>query len=342
MKRTIFGKTGLSVSPIAFGGIPIMRLSTPEAVRVVKEALDLGINFIDTATGYADSQVKIGEAIAGLPRKDLVLATKSMANDKKTILEHIENSLKQMKTDYIDIYQLHNVSSQEKFNAVFAKDGAFEGLMLAVKQGKIRFPGFSAHVMEFAVKMIKTDKFFSVQVPYNFIDKQAEEEVLPLAKKMNLGIIAMKPLGGGLLDDANLCFKFLFKDDGIVPDPGIEKPGQMKEIVDIFNKAEQLTKADLAEMEKIKKETSKSWCHRCDYCQPCPQGIGISTVLLVKSFIKRMNAEKAVAMVSETVKKAESCTGCGECKKRCPYSLDIPNLLKENRLVWKEYIKKNS
>ena len=116
----------------------------------------------------------------------------------------------------------------------------------------------------------------------------------------------------------------------------------MKEIVDIFNKAEKLTKADLAEMEKIKKETSKSWCHRCDYCQPCPQGIGISTVLLVKSFIKRMNAEKAVAMVSEVVKKVESCTECGECIKRCPYSLDIPNLLKENRLVWKEYVTKNS
>ena len=340
MKKTIFGKTGLSVSRIAFGGIPIMRLSTPEAVRVVKEALDLGINFIDTATGYADSQVKIGEAISGLPRKGLVLASKSMANDKKTILEHIDNSLKQMKTAYLDIYQLHNVSSQEKFDAVFAKDGAFEGLMLAVKQGKIRFPGFSAHVMSFAVKMLKTDKFFSVQVPYNFIDRQAEAEVLPLAKKLNAGIIAMKPLGGGMLDDANLCFKFLFKDAGIIPDPGIEKPGQMKEIVSIFNKAESLTETELAEIEKIKKETSGNWCHRCDYCQPCEQGIGISTVLLVRSFIKRMNAEKAIAMVNEVVQKVENCTGCGACKKRCPYGLDIPKLLKENRLVWKEYVKK--
>jgi len=340
MKQVIFGKTGLKVSQIAFGGIPIMRLSKADAIEVVKESLNLGVNFIDTAVGYADSQDKIGLAIKDIPRKKLVLATKSMANDKKTILAHIDDSLKRLKTDYIDIYQLHNVSTENKFNEVMGKDGAYEGIMEAVKQGKVRFAGFSSHAMSYAKKMILTDKFYSVQVPYNFIDRQAEEEVIPLAKKFKMGIIAMKPLGGGLLDDAKLCFKFLLQDEDLIPDPGIEKLGQMKEIVEIVEKKEILTKADMAEMDKIRNETSGNWCHRCDYCQPCPQNIGISTVLLVRSFIKRMPAERAAAMLGEQIAKVDSCTGCGGCAKRCPYNLDIPKLLKENKLVWNEYASK--
>ncbi len=341
MKRMIFGRTGLSVSRIAFGGIPIMRLPTPDAVALVKESLRLGVNFIDTANGYADSEEKIGLAIDGIPRRELVLATKSMANDKKTILEHIDNSLRKLKTDYIDIYQLHNVSSDEKFNAVMAEDGAYEGIMLAVRQGKVRFAGFSSHTMDCARKMLQTGKFYSIQLPYNFIDRQAESEVIPLAKKMKMGIIAMKPLGGGLLDNARLCFKFLLQDDGIVPDPGIEKLGEMKEIAEIARKAGPLTKRDLEEMDKIRNDTAKNWCHRCDYCQPCPQNIGISIVLQVNSIIKRMNVEKMSSWVGGQIAMVDKCTGCRKCVSRCPYNLDIPKLLKENQLTWNEYLEKH-
>ncbi|MEI7904873.1 MAG: aldo/keto reductase [Candidatus Firestonebacteria bacterium] len=340
MKKIIFGKTGLKVSRIAFGGIPIMRLPAPAAIEVIKESLELGVNFIDTATGYTDSQVKIGLAIGGLPRQDLVLATKSGADDKKIILEHIDNSLKQLKTDYIDIYQLHGVSTEERFKAVMGENGAYEGLMLAVKQGKVRFAGFSSHTMSIAKKMLLTEKFFSIQIPYNFIDRQAEEEVLPLAKKMNIGIIAMKPLGGGLLDNAKLCFKFLLQTDGIVPDPGIEKLGEMKEIAEIVEKYSPLTEAELKEIDKIRGEAGKSWCHRCDYCQPCKQGISISTVLVFKSFIKRMPFDRVSAMANEQFAKAAKCTECGDCAGRCPYNLNIPKLLKQSKISWNEYVEK--
>lgn len=317
-----------------------MRLPVPLAVEVIKESLNLGINFIDTAKGYSDSEEKIGIAINGIPRHELVIATKSAAGDKKTILEHIDNSLKRLKTDYIDIYQLHGVSSEEKFNAVMAKDGAYEGLSLAVKQGKVRFEGFSSHTMSIAKKMLMTDKFYSIQIPYNFIDRQAEEEVIPLAKKMNLGIIAMKPLGGGLLNDANLCFKYLLQFDGIVPDPGIEKIGEMKEISDIVDKMIPLSKSEKEEIERIRKESGGVWCHRCDYCQPCPEDIKISTVLVVNSFIKRMPFERAFSMVNDQIMQVDKCTECGKCVGRCPYNLDIPKLLKQNQLFWKEYTEK--
>lgn len=341
MKKVIFGKTGLLVSRIAFGGIPIMRISTSLAVEVVKESLNLGINFIDTATAYADSQEKIGLAIDGIPRHELVLATKSTASDKETILKHIDNSLIKLKTDYIDIYQLHNVSTEEKFEAVMGKGGAYEGLMQAVMEGKVRYPGFSSHTMSIAKKVMLTGNFYSVQVPYNFIDRQAEEEIIPLAKKMKMGFIAMKPLGGGLLNNAELCFKYLFQFEDIVPDPGIEKLGEMKEISEILERSAPLSESDKEAMENIRKEVGGTWCHRCDYCQPCPENIRISTVLVVSSFIKRMPLERAFSMVNKDMLQSENCTECRTCVGRCPYNLDIPELLKQNRLLWNEYVEKH-
>ncbi len=336
-KKIIFGKTNLEVSRVAFGGIPIQRLSMTDAVEVVREALGLGVNFIDTATAYTDSQEKIGLAIKDIPRHRLVLASKSGVNDKATILKDIDNSLKMLRTDYVDIYQLHNVASEEKFNAVMGEGGAYAGIMEAVKQGKVRFPGFSSHAMNYAKKMIMTDKFFSVQVPYNFIDRQAEDEVITLAKQRNMGIIAMKPLGGGLLDNAVLCFKYLLQMDGVVPDPGIEKLGQMREIVEIVKKGTVLSPSEMAEMDRIRREVGDSWCHRCDYCQPCPQLIAISTILWVRSFVKRM-AYRASSWVDKEMARVDQCTECRTCVDRCPYHLDIPKLLKQNLSVWQEYI----
>jgi predicted aldo/keto reductase-like oxidoreductase len=310
-----------------------------EAVKVIKESLDLGINFFDTAIAYTDSEDKIGLAIKGIPRHELVIATKSPANDKKTFLEHVDASLKRLKLDYIDIYQLHGVSSEEVFNKVMAQDGAFEGLELAIKQGKVRFPGFSSHTMPIAKKMLLTNKFYSMQIPFNFIDREAEEEVIPLAKRMNMGIIAMKPLGGGLLDNANLCFKYLMQFDGVVPDPGIEKPGEMRQIADVVNKMEPLTSMEKELMEKIRKETGDHWCHRCDYCQPCPNKIRISMVLNIKALIKRMPYERAFNMAGNFMPLVDKCTECNSCINKCPYNLDIPKLLKQNQKYWHDYVK---
>jgi predicted aldo/keto reductase-like oxidoreductase len=164
--------------------------------------------------------------------------------------------------------------------------------------------------------------------------------VIPLAKKMNLGIIAMKPLGGGLLDSARLCFKFLMQTEGIVPDPGIEKLGEMREIAGIVDNMSALTEDEIREIERIQVETGETWCHRCDYCQPCPQDIKISNILVVNSFIKRMSFERAFSMVNDQVLQADNCTGCRTCAGRCPYGLDIPKLLKENQMRWKEYVSK--
>jgi predicted aldo/keto reductase-like oxidoreductase len=339
MKKIKFGNTGLNVSILAFGGIPIMRVSKTEAAKIVREAIDLGINFIDTANAYSDSEEKIGEAIKGLRREDLVIATKSTAPDKKTFNEHLDLSLKQLGVDYIDIHQLHNVSSKEKRDAVFAPGGAMEGLEEAIKKGKVRFPGFSSHSVPLAIEIMKSGKFVSVQLPVNYIDCEAAIKAIPLAKKMNIGFIAMKPLGGGLLHDAGLAFRYLASFDSIVPDPGIEKIEELREIVALLEKNVALSEADKSESERQKVELGPSWCHRCDYCQPCPQGISISSVLSVKSIFKRMPLARPSSMVGGALEKAKTCVECGICVTRCPYHIHIPAQLKERINFWENQTK---
>jgi len=334
MQKVRFGKTGLMVSKVAFGGIPIMRLGKPEAVRVVKETIDLGVNFIDTAIGYSDSEEKIGEAIRGMKRDDIIIASKSPAGDKKTFLEQLDMSLKRLGIDYIDLYQFHGISSKARVDAVFGPGGAMEGMDEAVKAGKIRFPAFSSHSIPIAIELMKGGKFAAVQLPFNYIDKAAADEAIPLAKKLDIGFIAMKPMGGGLLDNARLSFKYLFSFDSIVPDPGIEKIAEIREIAGIAINNEKLSEDDLKEIERQRTEFGPSWCHRCDYCQPCPQEIRISSVLSMKSAFKRMPPDRARGFVGPGVEKARECLECGECVKRCPYDLNIPALLKEGIKYW--------
>jgi predicted aldo/keto reductase-like oxidoreductase len=325
------------VSKVAMGGIPIMRLDKIGAVKVVRDVINMGINFIDTANAYGDSEEKIGEAIRNYNREDIVLSSKSGARDKNTFAEHLDLSLKRLGTDYIDIYHLHGVSNEENLEKVMADDGAYQALDDAVRKGKVRHHAFSSHNIDIADKMLNTRRFQVTQIPLNFIDSEAES-LLPLAKKLDIGFIAMKPLGGGLLDDAVLAFKYLSQFDNVVPDPGIEKTGEMQQIVKILENPGILTDKDNKRIEALKKEMGSSWCHRCDYCQPCPQDIPISNVLLTKSMLKRLDHERAVIWCGSGIEKARECIECRDCVERCPYDLDIPELLIDNIKIWEEYL----
>ncbi len=331
MNKVRLGKTELMVSEIAFGGIPIQRLSEEEAIQVVQDIIGMGVNFIDTARAYTTSEERIGKAIQDLPRESLVLASKSPATDRDTFLKDLEKSLTLLKTDYLDIYQHHNVSGDKKMQAVMGKDGAFEGMQQAVEEGLIKHPAFSAHSLETAEKMMRTGLFEVTQLPFNFVDTAAGKVLLPLAREMDMGFICMKPLGGGLLDNAKLCFRYLRQHEGIIPDPGIEQTAQMREILDIYADTTPLSAAETEEMETVRKELGSSWCHRCDYCQPCPEGIPISMVLPSQSMTRRMPLEKTRTLLDGAMSKAENCTKCGLCEKRCPYDLPIRNLLVTRR-----------
>jgi len=343
MEKIRFGKTGLMVSKIAFGGIPIQRLGMQEAADVVRGVISLGVNFIDTAHGYTDSEEKIGLAIKGLPRESLILTTKSPARDKKTFLEHVDLSLKRLGVDYIDIYQLHGVSSRATGDAVFAEGGAYEGLLEAIRAGEVGYAGFSSHSIPLSMEIMRDSRydFALVQLPFNYVDDEAEKEAIPLAKELDIGFVAMKPFGGGLLSDARLSVKYLMQFADIVPDPGIEKLSEMEEIVRIVNAGGGFSEADAQEIEQVRRELSGKWCHRCDYCLPCPQGINISNVLVCEGFIKRMPFARAKTIAGASIEGARNCTGCRECVGRCPYDIDIPSLMKEKTAIWDKHAAEN-
>ena len=342
MDRVRFGKTGLLVSKIAFGGIPIQRLSIRDAVDVVRGAISLGVNFIDTANGYTDSEEKIGQAIKGMQRDNLIIASKSGARDKKTFNEHLDLSLKRLGTDYIDLYQHHGVSTDEHYDALFLEGGVYEAMMEGVHAGKIRFPAISSHSVPLSLRIIKDGKFSSLQLPFNYVDDEAANEVIPLAKASDIGFIAMKPFGGGLLTDARMSMKFLMQFDSIIPDPGIEKISEIEEIVHIIESGESFTEADTIEIERAKAELGARWCHRCDYCQPCPEGIAISMALTVESFFKRMPYSRVEMLAARMMETARSCTGCRTCVSKCPYNLEIPELIKEKIVLWEKYKAENA
>jgi len=328
--RTIrLGRTNLQVSRVGFGGIPIQRLTDEEAVRVVRGCLDLGITFIDTANSYTTSEERIGKVIAGR-RDDIVLATKTGARDRATALAHLELSRQRLQTDYIDLWQFHGVSSEQALAQVLGPGGAMEAAQEALQAGKIHHVGITSHSMDIALKAVPTGLFETVQFPFNFVTSEPAQELLPLAIQHDVGFIAMKPMAGGLLEKANLAFKFLLQYN-VLPDPGIERLEEMEEIVNLVNGPWEMTPTEWQEMERIRQELGKRFCRRCEYCQPCPQGIPISTVMNIRSFWRRLPPQRFfVGGFDQAITSAEDCAQCGECETKCPYGLPIRDMLVEN------------
>jgi uncharacterized protein len=253
MRSVRLGKTELLVSRVGFGGIPIQRLTEAEAVSVVQRCLDLGVTLLDTANGYTTSEERIGKAIAGR-RHQVIIATKTAARDRATALQHLELSLKRLNTDYLDLWQLHNVSTPEAYDQVLGPGGAMESAQEALRAGKIRHIGISSHSLDMALKAVPSGRFETIQFPFNFVTDEAAEELLPLTRQHDVGFIAMKPMAGGMLTDARLAIKHLLQFDNVIPDPGIQTIEEIEEIAAIVNGHWELTPQEWREIERIRGE----------------------------------------------------------------------------------------
>jgi hypothetical protein len=339
MERIRLGRTGMMVSRLGFGGIPIQRDTEEEAIAVVKRCLDLGITYIDTANGYTVSEERIGKAVAGR-RDKVIIATKSGGRSREDVEKHLKLSLERLQTDYIDLYQFHGVNNTKHLDTILEPGGLLSVVEEAKKAGKVRHIGITCHQIDIAKKAVASDHFETIMFPFNFITDEAAVELLPLARQHDVGFIVMKPLAGGMLDNANIAFKYLFQIPDIVPIPGIEKVHEIEEIVDILEGPREMTAEELKEMARLKQELGHRFCHRCDYCQPCTMNIPISTVMTSGSFAKRLPDERFFSdMVGKAMEAAVNCSDCGECEQRCPYELPIRQMLNE-QVEWYEAKKK--
>lgn len=328
MEYVTLGKTGLKISRMGFGGIPIQRVDASVTRELVKAMAEKGINYIDTARGYTVSEAYLGEALEGL-RDKFVLATKSMSRTKEAMAKDIDISLGNLRTDHIDLYQVHN-PNMEQLEQVIAAGGALEALQEAKAAGKIGYIGLTAHSLEVFEKALELDWVETIMFPYNIVETQAVELIKKCTEK-NIGFITMKPLAGGAIEDATLAMRFICAN----PDVTVVIPGMfdLKEIDQNLAACEDktpLSEAELAKMEEIRSQLGNNFCRRCNYCAPCTVGISIPNVFLFQGYLDRYGlGDWAKDRYASMAVKASACIGCGACEKRCPYNLPIREMLKD-------------
>ena len=328
MRQVVLGRSGLRVSAVGIGGIPIQRVSKAQAVKTIRAGLDLGINLIDTAAGYTDSQLKIGAAIKGR-RDGLVIASKSPQKTKAGVLADVERARKELGCETIDLYQFHNISREADWATISGPGGALEGLLAARDKGHVAHIGFTSHNLDIAIRLTEEPAFETVQFPFNLVTAEPADKLIPLARQRQLGFIAMKPLCGGQYDNAKYAFKFLNAFPDVVPIPGVESPAQIRQIVQIVDSAATLQGEEKLAAEKIAASLGKLFCRRCGYCQPCPQGVPITNAMVFEGFLRRFPLSKILDGPGKGVLELTGlCNECGQCEEKCPYHLPIRQTVK--------------
>ena len=328
MEYRILGKTGLKISRLGFGGIPIQKIDA-EGTRVLMHKMrDMGINYIDTARGYTVSEEYLGYALEGL-RDKFCLATKSMSRDRDGMAKDIDISLKNLRTDYIDLYQVHNPTPAQ-LDQVTAPGGALEALLKAKADGKIGHLGITAHSLEVFEKALAMDWVETIMFPYNIVESQGEALIRKCAEK-NICFVCMKPLAGGAIEDATLALRFIAANpDATVVIPGMAELKEIEQNLAAINDTAPLTDEENAAIEALRATLGTQFCRRCNYCAPCTVGIGIPSVFLFEGYLSRYGlGEWARGRYAALPKKASDCIECGICEGRCPYNLPIREMLKK-------------
>ncbi|MFW9923939.1 MAG: aldo/keto reductase [Candidatus Thorarchaeota archaeon] len=329
MENIRLGRTNLKVSRVGIGGIPLQRPSEKDAIELVKYAVDSGINMIDTSIGYGESEIRIGKALVGR-RDDVILITRTSVSDKETASKHLARSLERLQTDFIDVYEMHNISTAERYEAAIGEGGSLEAYLEAKEQGKIGFIGFTSHCIETTLKAVKSGIFDVILFPFNFVNNEAAVELVPLTKELDIGFTAMKPFAGGRLDDANLTIKYLLQFDNVVPVPGVERKEEIDQIIAVVNGPKEISESEEHKMNVIRKELGKPFCQWCGYCKPgCPEEIDIPAIINAKQMFKLWPEDSMKKMYSQLLVSAKSCTDCGACEDSCPYKLSIRDMMAE-------------
>ena len=328
MEYRTLGKTGLKISRLGFGGIPIQRTDKETVKAVIAKLMDAGVNYIDTAKAYTVSEAYLGYALEGI-RDRFVLATKSTAKTYEAMKADIEDSLKKLGTDHIDLYQVHN-PNMAGLDEILAPEGALKALKEAKEAGKVGHIGLTAHSKEVFEKALEMDWVETVMFPYNPVEQQGAELIDRCAEK-NIGFICMKPLAGGAIEDAVTALRYEFANPSVtVVIPGMAALEEVEQNLAAANDASPLTEAELQKLDEIRNQLGSTFCRRCNYCAPCTVGIQIPSVFLFAGYLERYDLEGWARERYSTLKvKASACVECGACEPRCPYQLPIRVMMKK-------------
>jgi len=336
MEKIRLGRSNLMVSRSSFGALPIQRVSFDEAKHLFLMAYENGINFFDTARMYSDSEEKIGYAL-GPVRQNVVIATKTHAPDVKTFNDHLAASLKNMKTDYIDIYQIHH---PKKMPRPADGTGLYEALLQAKEKGMIRFIGISSHRQDVSTAALETGLYDTLQYPLNCLSNDEDIRICQLAKKQDVGFIAMKAMSGGLLLNARATFAYLRQFDHAVPIWGIQRESELVEILGLEKDPPELDDDIRRTIERDRQDLAGDFCRACGYCLPCPANIPIPMAARMGLLLRRMPWQQFMSEEwRENMSRIEDCDECGNCREHCPYGLDTPNLLRQMLEEYKKFRK---
>ena len=328
MEYRLLGKTGLKISRLGFGGIPIQKIDAQGTKELIHELVKEGVNYIDTARGYTVSEEYLGFALEGV-RDRFVLATKSMARTKEAMAKDIDISLKNLRTDYIDLYQVHNPGAKD-LEQVMAPGGALEALFEAKAAGKIGHIGITLHSVDLFRQALDLPWVETIMFPYNIVETQGEALIAECARK-DIGFICMKPLAGGAIEDATVAMRFIVSNpDVTVVIPGMADKAEIAQNVSAASDTSPLTADEQHQIAEIKDLLGTNFCRRCNYCAPCTMGINISAVFLFEGYFSRYDLKDwAQDRYASLAKTASDCIGCGVCESRCPYNLPIREMLKK-------------
>lgn len=329
MEKRRLGKTGFEVSAVGFGGIPIQRVDEDTAYDLLEEAYNRGINFIDTARGYMESESLIGAALERFGRDKFILATKSMARTYDGVKEEFELSLKNLRTDHIELFQFHNVTSEEQLAMIMSEDGAYRAIKEYQDRGIIKEIGITSHSTDLLDIALDTDDFSTIQYPYNPVETQGEA-IFKKAKDKDIGVIVMKPLAGGAIPHGELCIRFILENkDVTVVIPGMDSIEQVEENTRPALDGRPLTDKERKELLEEASLLGEEFCRRCGYCAPCRVGIDIPAQFIIEGYYTRYNLQEwSKSRYTAMEIKASDCIECGDCEERCPYNLPIMKMLK--------------
>ncbi|MBQ7048601.1 MAG: aldo/keto reductase [Clostridia bacterium] len=327
MNKVSLGTTGICVPQNAFGALPIQRISEDEAIKLLRTAYDGGMRFFDTARSYTDSEIKVGKAFEGM-RDKVYIATKTQALTVESFNKDLETSLRNLKTDYIDIYQFHNPPFCPKPDD---SSGLYDAALKAKSVGKIRHISITNHRPNVAIEAVKSGLYATLQFPFCYLATEKDLEIVGLCKAHNVGFIAMKALSGGLLTNAVAACAWLLQFDNVLPIWGIQKECELRQILSFMDDVPTTTDEITELIERDRKQLIGSFCRACGYCMPCPKDIQINNCARMSQLIRRSPSAQWLTEESRAMMlNIENCINCRQCAEKCPYNLDTPKLLREN------------